>query len=182
MPTSRHPTWTIERAFTLVEMLVVLVIVSIGFGMVVFALTDRPADWALEHEAAAVADWVRTMPVTAQTQGQAWVIRYDLDHGTLRARPAGSSESDFVVDYKVAAPVHIEQVEVAGELAETRTYGVVQVAVSADGRCAPHMVVLGQEGVGARTLEVNPVTSDVAEFPDAREYKVVAVSDLVGER
>ena len=180
MRTSRPPQWATDEAFTLVEMLVVLVIVSMGFGLVVLALTDGPADRVLEHEAGAVADWIRTATLTAAAHGQSWELDYDMDKGMLRARPSASTSGEYAVEYIVAAPVRMDRVEVAGEQLEEQSAGVAQVSVDANGRCEPHLVVLRQEGVGVRTLEVNPVTGDVAVFRDVHEYANVQVSDLVG--
>lgn len=183
-PISRARTWASERrGFTLVEILVVLVIVSIGFGMVVFSVTSRPADQALGRQAEALAGWIRSATARAAERGEGLTLVYDLEGGTfgIEATDRSSGRSEIVLIHRIAAPVRLARIACVRDEVLVVDQGECRAAVFPRGTCEPHLVTLSQEGVGERTLEVNPITGDVEVFKGAREYERVDAGQLFAE-
>ena len=177
MRTYRAQTWASEAdGFTLIEVLVVLTIIAVSFGLVAFAAAERPGGARLDRGAARMAQWIRTVTLTAAEEGEAWTVRYDLEAGMLEAWPQsqGSDLVDPRVSQRLPEEVSIVQVVRAAERSETTRYGAIEIHVYPDGTCTPHAVRLAQHGSGERTLQVNPITGAVSMVPGVRQYDLVS--------
>jgi len=161
--------------FTLVEVLVVLVIISVGLGMVAFSVAARPADYALQKEAEALANWIRAATSAAAERAETHILRYDLDGGSLvvQARGVADEAPREVLMHRIAPPVRIERVVRGGGGVRTSEAGQAEAVVSRQGTCDPHLVVLTQKDGACRTLEVNPITGDVSISPGRVDYAQV---------
>ncbi len=168
--------------FTLVEVLVVLVIVSLALGMVVFAVTSRPMDHAVQTEADELASWIRVATTGAAEHSEMRILRYDLDAGGLVVWAVETPDEAprEILAHQVAPPVRIEcLVRVRDEVLRADRGGI-EVIVFPSGNCEAHLVTLTHEGVGSRTLEVNPITGDVLVFDGRRDYERVDPEELFG--
>jgi prepilin-type N-terminal cleavage/methylation domain-containing protein len=176
MPISQAPRWATNRrrAFTLVEVLVVLVVASISLGMVAFALGDTgEGGGVLEAECERLANWIRTATDAAYESGETRLISYDLDGGTLTVLAADGERLVEQAGYQVGGGVRIAQITWVDEEIREATAGTVTVTARPDGTCTPHLVLLAT-GQDERTLEVNPVTGDVTVFAGRRSYETVS--------
>jgi type II secretory pathway pseudopilin PulG len=157
-----------------VEIVVVLAVVSVSFGLVASSLSDRPAGDPVAREAERLAAWVRTATLGA-ADGRGWTLTYDLDSGALRAAPVGveSPDGSAAVEYRLASGVAMRRLQLVGRTVEEFSYGAVDVPVFAGGTCPPHIIVLSARSGESRTLEVNPITGDVVVLEGAVRYSEV---------
>jgi prepilin-type N-terminal cleavage/methylation domain-containing protein len=162
------------RAFTLVEVLVVLVVASISLGMVAFALGDAgEGGRALDAECERLASWIRAATDAAYESGEARLLSYDLDGGTLTVLAVEDEHLVAELEHRVADAVRIAQITWVDEEVLEATEGTVTVKARSDGTCTPHLVLLAT-GQDERTLEANPVTGDVTVFAERRTYETLS--------
>ncbi|MFO8007385.1 MAG: prepilin-type N-terminal cleavage/methylation domain-containing protein [Candidatus Brocadiia bacterium] len=184
MRTYRAQSWASEAdGFTLIEVLVVLTIIAVSFGLVAFAAAGRPGGTRLDREAARMARWIRVVTLRAAENGEAWTVRYDLGAGAYTAWPQsqGGDTVEPRVSHRLPEAVSIVQVVRTAEQAETTRYGVIEVHVYQDGTCTPHAVTLAQSGAGERTLRVNPVTGAVSVVRGVGQFDLVSAEAFTEE-
>jgi len=90
-------------------------------------------------------------------------------------------EPEIVAIHQIASPVRLAGITCVRDEVLTADGGKFQVEVFPDGSCEPHLVMLSQEGVGGRTLEVNPITGDVEVFEGRREYERIDAGELFAD-
>jgi len=184
MQTSQAPiSRTEDGGFTLVEVLVVLVVVSVCFGMVVFSVTGSGPQDELQAEAERLAGWIRVATGWAAEHGSGCTLRYDLAAGAFEAQVEGEDEEApyEIIRHRVRAPVRIERLVVVRETVVTVVEGAVELNVFSGGICEPHLVTLRRAGAESRSLEVNPITGDVTVLAGRRDYALTDIDRLFGE-
>ncbi len=171
MPTYRRPNSTNSVRFTLVELVVVMAIMTISFGLVAFSFAGTPEDRPLDREAARLAGWVRSATAEAAESGRDWIAVFDMDTATYEARPVEAPRE--AIGHTVRSPVRMESVARVADTLEVQRHGRMEVAIAGSGACEPHMVRLVLPRVGARTIEVNPVTGEATVLAGRHEYRLI---------
>jgi hypothetical protein len=146
---------------------------AVCFGLVAFSVTSRPAEHVLQREAEELAAWIRMGTALAAERGQELLLTYDLGVGEMAVRQAVSTDAGSapITLHSVRKPVLVTRLVLMRGEPEVIEAGRVEVAVSAEGTCEPHLVTLTRPGIGSWTLEVNPITGEVEVLEGLRDYE-----------
>lgn len=132
------------RAFTLVEVVLVVALLGLLVGATTLSLARTAQRGSWEHAVGRVADADRMARLTAQRLGEPCVLAIDLDGHRMR-RQIGAERGDQTASHAVELPagVRIDQVLVCSQRGVGRTdSGTAEVAFSTGGRSASYAVKL----------------------------------------
>ena len=142
-------------AFTLVELMVVITIMSVAVGTVVLrfdGFTDRSR---LESTAAQFFSLLQLASTQAQTTGEPRLIEYPLGTSGVRIRkPRLTNETwewDEGLEFALATGVTVERMVIEGD-APASSGRTAAIRVRSDGRFPRHAVILGLHGTFAVVL------------------------------
>ncbi len=179
---NRKSTLEIRPAFTLVELVVVLALMSTALGLVVLHLDGFSDGSRLRSAAAQMAAWVRLAQTEAKVSGMPRLIEYDSGNGWVTLRKPriqkGSWAWDDGVKYDTGTAVRIERVIGETQSAMQDQRGPYEVHVSPDARFPMHALVLALHDhwavVVLRSFE-EPKIVFTSRPPQAREFDILTV-------
>jgi type II secretion system protein H len=177
---NRKSTIDIPRAFTLVELVVVLALMSTALGLVVLRLDGFSDRSRLRSAAGQLAAWVRLAQTEAKVSGAPRLIEYDPDNGRVTLHKPRAQKGvwawDDGVKYDTGTAVRIDKVVGEGQLALQDQRGAYDVHVGPDGRFPTHALVLALHDryavIVLRSFEEIRVVF-ASHPPQAREFDIL---------
>ncbi len=167
-------------AFTLVELVVVLALMSTALGLVVLRLDGFSDHGRLRSTAGQLAAWIRLAQTEAKVSGVPRLIEYDFEEGRVTLHKPriqkGAWAWDDGVKYDTGTAVRIERVVDESQSAMKDTRGVCDVRVGPDGRFPTHALVVALHDrcaiVVLRSFE-EPRVVFASRLPQAREFDLL---------
>ena len=158
------------HAFSLVELLAVLVILGLTIAMVRISTTGLTQRQRLEASARRVADTVALASDRASIEYRFYQVLYDLGRRRLEIRSLAGGTADGRLS--LALPAGLQSVEVqeespaAGEDGQTTSPDTVSILVRPDGTVQAHEVLFG---LGGHTYSVRFTDGNEVQFGRASE-------------
>lgn len=158
------------RAFTLVELMVVLAVIGIVAGAMVAEMGGTFEEALLRETARKIMDACDTANARAVATGRAHILLLDSREGKFVARAKGSApeiassgELDTRIAIDVREPAADEEEEAEGEIAAERERRTRAEAITffADGSCEPREFFLKDRTGAELALRLNPITSRI---------------------
>lgn len=133
-------------AFTLVELLVVVTLMTIAVGMAALRLDGLTASGRLQSAGAQIGALVRLTQSHAQTSGTPRMVEYLIHQDRVVVRSAIEQHGTWAWDegreYNTGTKVSIERVLVEGEQDWDGSSSRCAIRVGADGRFRAHVVII----------------------------------------
>ncbi len=162
------------RAFSLIEMLLVLAIIGLGLAVGAAKMDAWAPDRLLDSGTRQLRANLEEMRHAVLLQGEPAVLVYDLTAGTCRmevpaADPTAVSSESLL---ETALPEGVRILRVQRRGVPDLTSGELRLRLTASGACPAHGVVLGlaADGKQVRTLRVDPLFPGVDLVEEPRTF------------
>ncbi|MEK6674128.1 MAG: prepilin-type N-terminal cleavage/methylation domain-containing protein, partial [Planctomycetota bacterium] len=138
-------------AFTLVELLVVITLMSLAVGVAVFRMDGFSDSANLRSAANQLASWVRLTQTQARTSGQPRLLEYGPKSCTLRVQRPYEQDGAWSwqegAEFSVNPAVHLRRVLVENDFDRVRELTPTQLVVGPSGHYPAHAVLVDRHDV-----------------------------------